>query len=89
MLVYDMELTYTFKYDMTRLNRRMRHLVNVALEEILSCPTEKPGRIFLMSTTEEDVVYRYRLPGIYLFYRIPHKRTHIIMTQLKKLKKED
>lgn len=89
MLVYDMELTYTFKYDLTRLNRRMRHLVNMALEEILACPTEKPGRIFLMSTTEEDVVYRYRLPGVYLFYRIPHKRSHIIMTQLKKLKKDD
>lgn len=85
--MYEMELTYTFKYEMTRLNRRFRHMVNNALTEILSTPTEAPGRIFLMSMTEEDAVYRYRLPGVHLFYRIPHKRTHIVMTQLKLLNK--
>ncbi|MEB3287692.1 MAG: hypothetical protein VKJ04_09330 [Vampirovibrionales bacterium] len=83
--MYEMQLTYTFKFEMTRLHRKMKHLVELALEEIVTTPTESAtaGRIFLMATTEEDRVFRYRLPGLYLFYRIPHKRTQIVMTQMR------
>jgi len=68
---FEIQRTSNFSAKYNKLTLRFKRLVDQAVEIIKEFPTDYQNRITVLSQKKEGRLYRFRLPGCYLFYIVP------------------
>ncbi len=88
--MYEISKTTNFRFQYNKLNLRYKRNIEDAIEYIKESPTEGQGKITQIANKKEGGLYRYRLPGCYIFYILPEheegEATIITMTAIKLLR---
>jgi mRNA-degrading endonuclease RelE of RelBE toxin-antitoxin system len=69
--MHDIQKTSTFLREYQKLKLRYRRMVDEAMDVLKETPTDYQSRITKISKHKDGIMYRYRLPGMYLMYVVP------------------
>jgi mRNA-degrading endonuclease RelE of RelBE toxin-antitoxin system len=87
---YEIELTSYFRSRYNKLDHRFKRCIDNAVEILKDYPTDYQQRITFISKRKEGGLYRFRMPGCYLYYIIPEQAAEktglsITLTEVKVL----
>ncbi|MEM0950678.1 MAG: hypothetical protein AAGI66_00870 [Cyanobacteria bacterium P01_H01_bin.74] len=89
-MAYETSTTSAFRNQYNKVDRRLRRIVDDAVEIIKEFPTDYQHKITYISKRKEGGLYRFRVPGCHIFYILPEKETEkpntIILTAVKPLR---
>lgn len=85
--MFGIEKTNTFHLQYKKLTTGMRRFVDEAEAAIKENPFDMKGRIKAIARRRDGRLFRFRQPGMHIFYLVHNEEPMITMTQIVFLRK--
>lgn len=85
---FEVEKSSSFKYTYRKMETAEKRKVDRGVDTVMLGPTDPDNPdITALSKRTNSQAYRFRMPGMWLFYSVHDKKPIITFTQIRQLKK--